>query len=245
MITKRFGLIGRTLGHSFSARYFTEKFEALHLPCRYDLFEFETVGEIRLQLSQMTELSGLNVTIPYKEAIIPFLDSLDETAAAIGAVNTIRIREGHWRGYNTDAEGFLSTLTAAFGNQFPEQAIILGNGGASRAVQFVLHSAGIHYRIFVRNPKLGQYFLESVTETQMREAHLIVQTTPVGMFPDTEAAVQFPFHKLGKEHTLIDLVYNPELTKCMRIAASNGARCINGLQMLYGQAEAAWQIWNT
>lgn len=241
---KRFGLIGRPLGHSFSQGYFTRKFKELGLPDhRYDNFELPSIGDLPALLRDEPELRGLNVTIPYKQSVMPLLDAVDPLAAAVGAVNTIVIDQGRTTGHNTDVEGFRSTLLPLLGDERP-RALVLGSGGASRAVVYVLKEQGIRFRVVSRSRERGDLSWDLVDPTVVKVCTLIINTTPIGMHPDTDAAPDLPYPAIGARHTLIDLVYNPEETLFLREGASRGARTANGLCMLHAQAEASWRLWN-
>ena len=243
---RKFGLIGFPLKHSFSKKYFAAKFEKEGLiGNQYDLYEIEDVSRIKEVLDENPDLVGLNVTIPYKEQVIPYLDDLEEGAREIGAVNTIRINKGRLMGYNTDYIGFKESLV----NWLPEkkiQALILGSGGASRAVKQALTDLGITYKIVSRksngdNEKIGYADLDGQV---VADHPLIINTTPVGTYPDVMEMPEFPVHLVTEHHRVYDLIYNPEETLLMRSAKEKGALVKNGMEMLYLQAEAAWEIWN-
>lgn len=245
---KRFGLIGYPLGHSFSKKYFTEKFEKEEIEdCEYDLYPLEDIEELPDLIKSEKELIGLNVTIPYKQQVIRFLDEIDAKAEQIGAVNTIKIQGKKLKGYNTDYIGFKESLVKFVGpNPMPEKALILGTGGASKAVKTALDDLHIEYQFVSRNPTEGQlsYDLLNTQYSILSTAKLIINTTPLGMAPATESLPDLPYHQLTEQHYLYDLVYNPLKTAFMQKGID--ARCWvkNGLEMLYGQAEAAWEIWN-
>ena len=241
---KQYGLIGKKLGHSFSQKYFTEKFEAEGIEgCEYSLFELGHIEEVK-DLLQKPNLAGLNVTIPYKQEVIPYLDELDETAQAVGAVNVIKpLGHNKWKGFNSDCLGFRDSLLPWLPNSYPK-ALVLGTGGASKAVCYVLEEAGIDYKVVSRNPEEGQLSYAELTKTHAEEYKLWINTTPLGMFPKVEAKPDLPYEALGEENYLYDLVYNPDITAFMHEGADRGAKVQNGLPMLHGQAEAAWAIWN-
>ena len=246
----RYGLIGRRLGHSFSKDHFTSVFAKAGLKDhRYDLFELNDIGDFPALLQKHADLQGLNVTIPYKEAVIPFLDGLDPLAAAVGAVNTIKISNGQCIGYNTDVAGFgalagpvVGSLADA-GSSIKARALVLGSGGASRAVAYVLRELGVRFRIVSRSRERGDLTWEMVDPTVIRLCRLIVNTTPLGMHPRVEEAPPLPYAALSSKHTLIDLVYNPPETKFLQYGLEHGARTIGGMRMLLKQAEEAWRIW--
>jgi len=241
-----YGLIGKTLGHSFSKRYFTEKFETEGIAARYELFELPDISHFPLLVAN-NRFSGLNVTIPYKEKIIPFLDELDPVAQEVGAINTIRFirSEDHTilKGYNTDVIGFTNSFAPLLQPQH-QRALILGTGGASKAVAYALKTLNIDYRFVSREPSEETYSYQQLTK-EIIEAHkIIINCTPVGTFPNVDVAPGIPYQYLTSEHLLYDLIYNPEKTLFMRLGEDRGATTKSGLDMLYGQAIAAWVIWN-
>jgi shikimate dehydrogenase len=242
---REFGLIGYPLGHSFSKRYFSEKFDREGLTdCHYELFPLPDLEALPALLDSRPDLRGFNVTIPWKSGIIPYLNELDETARAVGAVNTVAVRGGQLSGYNTDVWGFARSLEGFLPAAFEGPALILGTGGASRAVQYVLAERGIEYALVSRKPGPGKLTYAAIDEACLRRHSLIVQTTPLGMSPDLESLPQLPYAYLSSKHYLYDLVYNPEETAFLRRGKERGARVKNGLEMLYLQAEKAWEIWN-
>ncbi len=244
---RRFGLIGRALGHSFSAKYFTEKFEreALADECRYDLFELPEIADVE-QLIKTTEgLVGFNVTIPYKQQIIPYLNSLSDEARNIGAVNCVKLLEDGSRvGYNTDVDGIRLSLDKLLGAEEVVSALVLGTGGASQAVQYVLAERGISFALVSRDATKGNLTYDDLTPEVMAENRLIINTSPVGMYPHHDQAPNIPYGELTANHFLFDLVYNPERTQFVERGAERGAHTLSGLDMLYAQAESAWKIWN-
>lgn len=241
-----YGLIGKTLKHSFSKRYFTEKFEREGISAQYELFELDQISRFPDLWQSQPGLRGLNVTIPYKTEVIPFLDWLSPAVEEIGAVNCIRPGRHGLEGHNTDVLGFERSLREQWQGEWPEQALILGNGGAAKAVAFVLKNLpGIQQiRTATRSPKgPGERDYASLGQLDWAACRLIVNTTPLGMYPDVESLPPIPYDKLGPAHLAMDLVYNPAETAFMRAAAAQGARVANGLDMLIYQAEAAWEIW--
>jgi shikimate dehydrogenase len=241
---RRYGLIGKKLGHSFSKRYFTEKFEREGvIGATYELYELATIAELPQLLQNQPDLVGLNVTVPYKEAVIPFLDELDEAAARIGAVNTVKITAGRTKGYNTDYIGFRASLEQFYPATQNSRALVLGTGGASKAIVAALQDLQINYTILSRQPKQDQLTYADLTHELLKQYQLIVNTTPLGMYPAVENCPDLPYEALSAQHYLYDLVYNPEQTLFLKKGKLAGAQTINGLPMLYGQAEAAWQIW--
>lgn len=240
----RYGLIGRHLSHSFSQRYFTEKFAREELAgYRYDLFELEGIGALPDLLADAPGLCGLNVTIPYKQAVMPLLHALDPIAAAVGAVNTIRIRNGVLTGFNTDVDGFRATLLPMLNGDRP-RTLVLGSGGASRAVVYVLKELDIKFRVVSRSRTTGDITWDLLDPSMVSVCPLIINTTPLGMFPEVEGMPPLPVEALGPRHCVVDLVYNPERTVLLRSAEARGARIANGLTMLHAQAEASWRVWN-
>lgn len=238
------GLIGKPLTHSSSQRWFTELFARQGLPYhRYDLFPLDRIEDLPALLKETPGLAGLNVTIPYKTAVMDLLDAIDPLAAAVGAVNTIAIRNGSTTGYNTDVEGFRSTLLPLLKGAKP-RALVLGTGGASRAVAFVLREQGIKFRMVSRSAERGDLTWALLDPIVAKVCTLIINTTPLGMYPDVEGAPPLPYDAIGPKHVLIDLVYNPEETEFMRRGRKQGATVVNGMRMLEAQAEAAWRIWN-
>lgn len=231
-----YGLIGHPLSHSFSKTYFTEKFEREGLDCEYENYDIDDIALVR-----ELDLSGFNVTSPYKEAIIPYLDELDPIAAEVGAVNTVKVLpNGRLIGYNTDVIGFAETV---FGAELQKTALILGTGGASKAVQYALRQLGIRYSIVSRSIGKGDYQYEELTPEIIQSHLLIVNATPVGMAPNINEAPNLPYDAITPQHTLIDLIYNPDETLFLRKGKEHGAITINGLTMLHAQAEASWEIW--
>ena len=243
---RRFGLIGFPLGHSFSKKYFTEKFLLEGIDARYDLYELKSLEEFA-ELKVSENLCGLNVTIPYKQQIIPFLDEMDETAAEIGAVNVIKfIRDGNdlkLKGYNSDAIGFLQSIRPYL-KPHHNKALILGTGGASRAFDYTLRKLGIETTFVSRTPAEGQLSYSDLSETVLNEYPIILNASPVGTFPDVERCPDIPYQYLTSRHLLFDAVYNPAETLFLQKGKAQGANVLNGEGMLTGQAEAAWKIWN-
>jgi len=238
----KFGLIGKNISYSFSKKYFEEKFINLGLghSHSYDLFDIQNIEDVN-QILKNSNIKGLNVTIPYKENIIQFLDEISEEASIISAVNTIKLlSNGKKKGFNTDAFGFEKTLLSNIKKEH-KSAIILGNGGAAKAVKFILNKHNISYVSVFRKSNLN---FENLTSKIVREHKIIIQTTPVGTFPNINECLNFPFDGLSKENLVIDLIYNPECTKFMKKAIEKGSKVVNGYLMLKHQAEKAWEIWN-
>ena len=242
---KTYGLIGKSLSHSFSKKYFTEKFDGLGLTdSEYINIEIETIEEFIEKLKEFKP-RGLNVTIPYKEEIIPYLDELDEVAEEIGAVNTIVFKNGKLKGYNTDAFGFHQSIKPFFKSQH-ERALILGTGGASKAIEYVLKQYGVDV-LFASRSETNANILNwnEVNENVIKQHLLIINCTPLGMYPDVDIKPEIPYSALTDKHLLVDLVYNPEETLFLKLGKENEAKGINGLTMLKQQAEKSWRLWNT
>jgi shikimate dehydrogenase len=240
----KLGLIGKKLGHSFSKLFFEKLFQDEHQPGTYDLIELKDSSAI-VQLKN-NNYNGLNVTIPYKEAVIPFLDELSIPASAVGAVNCIEfLKGGLTRGHNTDIIGFEETLLPLIKNRKDiKSALVLGSGGGAKAVCFVLKKLNISYNIVSRNPKDNWLAYQDLNHSVISDVNLIINATPLGMFPDTHSAPLIPYDAINQNHILYDLVYNPEETLFMKRGKEKGAVVCNGLSMLYAQAIAAWKIWN-
>jgi shikimate dehydrogenase len=237
----KFGLIGKKISYSFSKKYFEQKFQKLLLNNHsYNIIDLENLDNIK-NIFETEHLKGLNVTIPYKEKIIPFIDELSDEAKEIGAINCISVENGKTKGYNTDAFGFEKTLLL-HKKEHQKTAIILGNGGAAKAVQYVLKKNQIPYITVSRTTEINY---ENLSENLVKENLIIIQCTPVGTFPNIEDSVPFPFDGITENHLIIDLIYNPEYTKFIRNCAEKGAKTANGLYMLEQQAEKAWEIWNS
>lgn len=245
--SKLFGLLGKNISYSFSKGYFTEKFSKLGLQKhKYENFDIQKIEEFRDVLSSYKNLKGLNVTIPYKELIIPFLDKLDSTAEKIGAVNTIKFtKRGNLKGYNTDAFGFENSLMPLLKNHH-KKALILGTGGASKAVAFVLKKNDIKYKFVSRNPSgKKEISYDDVTETILNDYRIIINCTPLGTSPNTDFYPKIPYQFLTENHLLYDLIYNPSVTVFLEKGRQKGATIKNGLEMLQLQAEEAWRIWKS
>ncbi len=247
MKIRRYGLIGYPLGHSFSRQYFTEKFAAggLHNHI-YENFELEDIWQLPALLEEHPDLCGLNVTIPHKETVVPYLDWLEDSASRVGAVNTIKISRGRLSGYNTDYYGFRQSLLNWLpGEPATYKALILGSGGAARAVAAVLEELGIVYLIVSRKQQSGQLVYDDLPANKiLTHTPLLINTTPLGMYPHTDTYPDIPYHHLTPEHFVYDLVYNPEETLLLQKARERGAATKNGLEMLHLQADRAWEIWS-
>ena len=229
------------MGHSFSKAYFTEKFEREGLDCEYLNFDIDDLSSIRNIITEHPDLKGLNVTVPYKEAFISHLDELDSVANEIKAVNTVKVLpDGRLKGFNTDIIGLEKTLSMAMAGS----ALILGTGGASKAVQYVLSKHHIPFHLVSRNTEKGDFTYKELTPEIVASHPLIINATPVGMALRVNKAPDLPYDAITTQHTLFDLIYNPEETLFLQHGRDKGARTLNGLTMLHAQAEAAWRIWN-
>lgn len=240
---KHYGLIGRSLEHSFSQSFFTGYFATKNIEANYHLIELESLDELGDTLSG--KYQGINVTIPYKEEIILFLNELTNEAKAIGAVNVVEFSDGKKIGHNTDAFGFHQSIKPFLTNRH-ERALIFGTGGASKAVEYVLKSLGIDVVFISRNPTKENHFrYDEVNELMLDACKLIVNTTPVGTYPEIDEYLDIPFHALTAEHLVVDLIYNPSKTKFLEKSESAGASIVNGATMLKQQALKSWEIWTS
>ncbi len=241
----KYGLIGRDLSYSFSKSFFTHKFEQEKRKDSYHNFEIENIEQFLEIIKQNRDLKGLNVTTPYKEKIIPYLDKLDADAEKIGAVNTIKFRkDGKLIGYNTDHYAFAKALPDCCPTK-DKSALILGSGGVSKAIQFVLEMTGFNFQIVSRKKSETTITYESLTQDIIDEYFLIVNCTPSGTFPKINECPKIPYQFIGKHHVLFDLVYNPKETEFMKRGFVKGARVSNGLKMLEYQAKKSWEIWKS
>ena len=244
-----YGLIGYPLTHSFSKTYFNQKFESENINAEYVNFEIPDISFFSDILLKVSNIKGCNVTIPYKEKVIPYLDELDEAADAVGAVNVIKFvddfDEVKLVGYNSDIIGFSDSIEPILEAK-DKYALILGTGGASKAVAYALNELGIKLTFVSRNKKGDDCITyEDLDEAIMKKNTIIVNTTPLGMYPHVENAPNIPYHLLDESHLCYDLIYNPDETKFMKLAKERGARVKNGLEMLLLQAFASWNIWNS
>ncbi len=242
---RKFALIGEHLPHSFSGRYFAEKFEREGITdCNYSLCELEKIEDVRCLLDDK-EVVGFNVTIPYKLQIMDYLDRLSPEAERIGAVNCVAISQSGERvGYNTDIMGLRDSMLEFLGGDIPTHALILGTGGAAQAVQYLMMELGIEYLIVSRDVTKGNITYDDITPEMIGEYRLIINATPLGTFPNVDSFPKLPYAFLTPNHYLYDLVYNPPLTQFLSFGQDRGAKICNGQAMLIGQAEAAWRIWN-
>ena len=241
-----YGIIGKPLAHSFSQRYFTEFFEKTHREACYRRFELDNIEELPALIQENTPLVGLNVTLPYKQKVIPYLHHLDEAAAAIGAVNVVRVTHTDNKtiltGHNTDYVGFRQSIKPLL-KPFHRKALILGTGGASKAVNYALRELGLQTKLVSRTPTEEQLPYDKLTSDIMEDHLVIVNTTPLGTYPDVNACADIPYAFLSNRHLCYDLVYNPEKTLFLQKSEAQGAITKNGLEMLHLQAKAAWEIW--
>ncbi len=238
-----YGLTGYPLSHSFSPGYFQEKFLREGIEAIYTAFPLSAIEDFPGLLKMHPELNGLNVTIPYKTSVIPFIHELSSDAQAIGAVNCINIKDGVLKGYNTDWTGFRDSLKPLL-KPHHQKALVLGNGGAAKAVVYALQQLGITFKVVSRGISSGPFLPYSgITPELLQEYTLLINTTPLGMFPDEDRAAELPYNTLSEKHLLYDLIYNPEQTKFLQLGKEQGAVIKNGLEMLHLQAEESWKIW--
>lgn len=244
---RKFGLIGNVLKHSLSKEYFDKKFKAQELvDYEYELYELSQIKELNKLLKNEPELCGFNITIPYKKEVLPFLYEIDQEAIDIWAVNTVKISRFKGKpilkGYNTDAYGFKKALIPHLHSPI-QKALILGTGGAAAAAKYVLHKMGIETNQVSRSAKFEFLDYTDVNEDIIKDHKLIINCTPLGMFPNTNDCPKIPYQSLSSQHILFDMVYNPLETKFLKKGRIQGALCIDGLEMLHAQAEKAWEIW--
>lgn len=246
---KLFGLIGYPLTHSFSRKFFIEKFKREGITeCTYENFEIKSITDFPALLSSYPELRGINITIPYKEDIKRYLQGMDPSAEKVGAVNVVRIQtDGKLIGYNSDYYGFRMSLEKWLGSKLKNiQSLIFGSGGASKAVRVVLEDCNIPYKTVSRDETKGDYIYFELFEDPgiLKDFQLIVNTTPVGMYPNVNEAPHIPYDLLNSDFYLYDLIYNPEETLFLKKGEDRGAQIKNGMEMLILQAERSWEIWN-
>ena len=244
----KYGLIGYPLGHSFSISYFNQKFAYVGINAKYENFEIMSIDQLQEILDTNTTLRGLNVTIPYKEKVIEFLDSITPEAQAIGAVNVIRvIHEGKnikLKGYNSDVIGFTQSIEPMLDKKWHKKALILGTGGASKAINYGLKSLGLETVFVSRYQRPGTIQYETITPEVVKEYNVIINCTPVGMYPHSEECPPLPYEAMDYHTILYDLIYNPDETLFMRKGREQGAEVKNGLEMLLLQAFASWEFWH-
>ncbi|WP_417876676.1 shikimate dehydrogenase family protein [Winogradskyella sediminis] len=241
----KYGLVGKDISYSFSRGYFKDKFASENLPNSYVNFDLQSIEELTKIINKTSNLKGLNVTIPYKEQVIPLLDKLNKKAKNIGAVNTIRLtKKKKLVGYNTDYYGFKNSIKPHL-KSYHKNALILGTGGASKAIAYALKKLNIKYDFVSRTQKENVSFLYSELDRNIISKYtIIINCTPIGTFPNVNECPNIPYDAITKKHILYDLIYNPEQTKFLQCGALKGATTINGLKMLKLQAEKSWEIWN-
>lgn len=245
MSRRQFGLIGKNISYSFSKKYFTDKFTLGNLTdCSYENFDLVSIEEFPTTISNNPDLKGLNITIPYKEAVIPYLHKLSKNAAQIGAVNVIRFtKKGKLKGYNSDYYGFMKSLKPLL-KPHHKRALILGTGGAAKAISFALDKLGILYTFVTREQKEGMIDYDRINATTFDNYQIIINCTPLGTSPNTKEFPPIPYIFFTPNHIAFDLIYNPEETQFLKKAKKKGATTKNGYEMLELQAEKAWKIWN-
>lgn len=242
----RLGLIGKNIEYSFSRDYFAKKFKSENLPFTYENFDMETISEFKTLIKNNTNIVGFNVTIPYKELIIPYLNTLDKKAKKIGAVNTITISsKGKLKGYNTDCYGFKKSIKPLL-KKHHTKALILGTGGASKAIAYTLKKLKIDFEYVSRTKKDGVRFTyDSLIIDDLKDFTIIINSTPIGTHPNVDECPNIPYNGITDNHLLFDVIYNPEESRFLNEGKNRGAQTINGYQMLVFQAEKAWKIWNS
>jgi shikimate dehydrogenase len=246
---KKYGLLGYPLTHSFSKRFFTEKFENEKIDSSYENFEIASIDKFPDIVKNNPEVVGFNVTIPYKEQVIQYLDELNDSASQIGAVNTIKVKRSgdnvYLKGFNTDTHGFEASLRPLL-KEYHNKALILGTGGASKALKYVLEKLGIEYiSASIEDLKENEIRYEDIDKQMMKERLLIINATPLGTYPKVDTFPNIPYEYIGKKHLLFDLVYNPEETQFMAKGKEHGATVKNGYEMLLNQALKSYEIWNS
>lgn len=241
---RKFGLVGKNISYSFSEGFFSEKFNEENIDASYRNFDLDSITDLKEVLEKNPEVEGLNVTIPYKEAILPFLDDIDPDAENIKAVNTIKVSEGgRLKGYNTDFIGFAESLKPHL-QEHHKKALILGTGGASKAINYALDKMGIEAAFVSRTADEHMYSYEELDELVLREYQLIINCTPIGTYPNVSDCPDVPIGAINSQHLVFDLIYNPPVTRLMELSKVRGATVLNGLKMLEIQADEAWKIWN-
>ena len=244
----KYGLIGYPLGHSFSISYFNQKFQDENIDAVYENYEIPSIDELPEVLSSNPELKGINVTIPYKEKVLPFLDSISPEARAIGAVNVIRVsHKGNktiLKGYNSDVIGFTKSIEPMLEKKWHQKALILGTGGASKAIDYGLRNLGLETVFVSRYERPGTIQYQNITPEVVKEYNVIVNCTPLGMYPKTEVCPELPYEAMDSHTILYDLIYNPDETLFMKRGAEYGANVKNGLEMLLLQAFSSWEFWH-
>lgn len=240
----KFGLLGKDIDYSFSRAYFSKKFSSEAIDATYDNFDIESISHFPSILKDHPNIAGMNVTIPYKESVMPFLTTIDAEAKAIGAVNTIKFDQGKLIGFNTDHYGFKKSLQPQLEKRH-KRALILGTGGASKAVAYTLRQLDIKFHYVSRNPDFEELNYSDIDEDIIHSYKLIINCTPLGTYPDISRAPNIPYEAISEKHLLFDLIYNPTETIFLKQGKARGANICNGLKMLEYQAEKSWSIWNS
>lgn len=241
---RTFGIVGRNIAHSFSPDYFNNKFLKEAIDAKYLIFDIKTLDDLNSVINSNPDLTGFNVTIPYKNSIMELLQEADSLSRKIGAVNTVMVTKSGLKGYNTDCIGFERSLLPLIKNRNNLSALVLGTGGASKAVAYVLNKLSIPFKSVSRTKSDNTIIYEDVDEVVIKSSTIIVNTTPLGMYPNLNAAPNIPYEHITKRHILYDLIYNPSETLFLKKGRSAGAITKNGIEMLYIQAGASWEIWN-
>ena len=242
---KNFGLLGKNIDYSFSRGYFKNKFETNKLDCSYNNFDLEKIEDFESLKTSDIKITGLNVTIPYKQVVIPYLDAIDSEAQEIGAVNTIKIENGKLTGFNTDHYGFQQSLKPHL-KPHHKKALILGTGGASKAIAYALKKLGICFEYVSRTQSHNvKYTYKSLATSGIEDYQIIINCTPLGTFPDIHKCPEIPYEHITSKHLLFDLIYNPEETLFLKQGNAKNATTLNGLEMLRLQAEKSWELWNS
>ena len=242
---RKFGLVGKNIDYSFSKAYFRNKFQKFNIDAEYENFDIDDIKEFKKIIKKEKKLAGLNVTTPYKESIMDLLDDIDDNAKNIGAVNTIKITDGKLIGFNTDAYGFVKSLFTLLEKQH-QKALVLGSGGASKAICSGLKSFDVEYLVVTRKPKNdNQISYEQLSQDIIEDHKLIINCTPLGTHPNIHQSPDIPYKHIGFKHFLYDLVYNPKVTTFLAQGSNQGAKICNGYDMLRFQAERSWEIWNS
>lgn len=242
MPTKQFGLVGRSLAHSFSAKYLNKRFAELGIDAEYRLYDLSSIERI-IDFALENKLDGFNVTMPYKQEIMPYLNSVSDEALTIGAVNTVKVKGDSLIGYNTDCVGFEKTFMPLLPNFSRKTVLVLGNGGASKSVQYILNKHNIRYIVVSRVPNVNTIGYREVTEELIKKCRIIVNTTSLGMYPDCDVYPILPYNAITGKHILYDVIYNPEVTPFLQFGKDKNAVTVNGLGMLHQQADAALSLW--
>jgi shikimate dehydrogenase len=241
----KYGLIGKDIDYSFSKAYFSQKFKKFNIEAEYDNFDIDDILKLKGIIQKEKNLKGLNVTIPYKESVLPFIDTIDDNAKAIGAINTIKLVDNKLIGYNTDVYGFVRSLFPLL-EKHHQKALVLGSGGASKAICSGLKSFDVDYKVITRTPKNDSQLSFDQLDGEMVETHkLIINCTPLGTKPNIHQSPNIPYEFIGEKHLLYDLVYNPKVTTFLAQGNNQGAKICNGYDMLRYQAEKSWEIWNS